>query len=155
MTFTDEIEPCDVNEQPRDDANDATDGDDDGGVKQIDPLANADEERQVRDQRQEQIEDGALARRQNSIRGLFAGVNLHHAVVDLVLLAADCDRVVGRALQAAPQFRRRLVEVKLALQQRLVLLAVHGKFEGVESSAKQQDDEIDDRGEKENDPKSA
>ena len=44
MVFTDEIEPRDVNEQGRDDANDAPDGEHDGGLKQINPLTNADED---------------------------------------------------------------------------------------------------------------
>jgi len=48
-----------------------------------------------------------------------------------------------------------LFEVKLALQERLVLLSVDDKFDGVESPAKQEEEEIGDRGEKDNDPKSA
>ena len=44
MALTNKIEAGDVNEQRRDEADDAADRDDDGGVKQIDSLANTDQD---------------------------------------------------------------------------------------------------------------
>src|SRR4029077_13422508 len=66
------------------------------------------EERQVRNQRQQEVENRVLARRQDTVGSLFAGVDLYDAIVDRVVIIPNRDLVIGRSLQALLQFRWKL-----------------------------------------------
>ena len=67
-------------------------------------LQDAAKEREVGNERQQQIEYRTFAGRQNAVRGLFSGVDLHHASIESVLLPADHDLVIRRALQTLLYF---------------------------------------------------
>src|SRR6478735_10744010 len=89
------------------------------------------EEGQVRNQRQQEIQNRVLACWQDTVGSLFAGVDLHHPIVERVVIIPNRDLVIGRGLQAVLQFSWQLLNVILALQQRVAFLAVNGKFDGV------------------------